>query len=580
MSEQKQEITLRKYFVPLTSLKAIHFITIIGFVVYFNTLFNGFVWDDYGYIIYNSAAHIFNILFFFGKNSSGNIPGLYFRPLTAAYFTSLYVFFGVNPFMYHFLQVLLCITNAILLFFLLKKFYDTTLSFLLSLIFLVHPLNAESVDFISATIGPLSFLFGFIALLIVARKKNNMIRQNLAINFCLLLSLLVKETGILFFPLIFLYNYLFHKKNNMRILLYELGTLFIYVSMRFLSIGIFSSTSNTAIPIFHTSLSEKLLSIPKILAYYILSLVYPNHLAIDQLWIVNKGNFSDFYFPLTIVVFTTTMITQLGVYVYNKRYSLSAYIFFTAWLILGSIFLLPFFPLDMTVADRWIYFPMVGFLGLLGIFLSLTSEMNVRYRKIILSFLSIILVVLSIRTIIRNYDWKNELILYSHDANVSDNYDLEANLGNAYSATDNLNQAILHTQKSISMHPTDAGYYNLGVYYERIKDFKSAQKNYLLALTAPEYSISGEHPEIMYIEASWYLIASNPKTSIKYELLGLKIYPKSSMLWLEYAVSVYKLHDQKLAIIAINRARSLTNDSQTQTVYIRILTHKSINLET
>jgi hypothetical protein len=44
--ETEEEFSLKKFFVPLTSVKAVHFIVIIGLIVYCKSLFNGFVWDD------------------------------------------------------------------------------------------------------------------------------------------------------------------------------------------------------------------------------------------------------------------------------------------------------------------------------------------------------------------------------------------------------------------------------------------------------------------------------------------------------------------------------------------------------
>ena len=46
MSENEQDFSLKKLFSPLTTLKAIHLIIIIGLVVFCNGLFDNFVADD------------------------------------------------------------------------------------------------------------------------------------------------------------------------------------------------------------------------------------------------------------------------------------------------------------------------------------------------------------------------------------------------------------------------------------------------------------------------------------------------------------------------------------------------------
>jgi hypothetical protein len=55
------DLSLKQFFVPLTNAKAIIFIIIIGFIIYGNALFNGFVWDDYPFILNNTDIHSFNI---------------------------------------------------------------------------------------------------------------------------------------------------------------------------------------------------------------------------------------------------------------------------------------------------------------------------------------------------------------------------------------------------------------------------------------------------------------------------------------------------------------------------------------
>ena len=150
---KEQEFSFKNYFVPLTKTKAIHWIVILGLIVFFNGLFNGFVGDDGGQLVDNIAVHSLQNIpqFFFGgtfNNGNGSIIGLYYKPLLLTTYSILYSFFGTNSF-YHFFQLVLHISNAILVFLLFTRFFKKGLALVLSLLFLVHPINADTVDYIA-----------------------------------------------------------------------------------------------------------------------------------------------------------------------------------------------------------------------------------------------------------------------------------------------------------------------------------------------------------------------------------------------------------------------------------------------
>src|SRR5258708_40257019 len=102
----QEEFSFKNYFLPFTTIKAIHFLIIIGLVVYFNSLFNGFIGDDYGQLVNNTSVHsISNIGQFFsnstfnnstvsniGSNGGSNLSGIYYKPLLSSVYSILYTF--------------------------------------------------------------------------------------------------------------------------------------------------------------------------------------------------------------------------------------------------------------------------------------------------------------------------------------------------------------------------------------------------------------------------------------------------------------------------------------------------------
>ncbi|MGH7202910.1 MAG: glycosyltransferase family 39 protein [Candidatus Levyibacteriota bacterium] len=227
---QEKEINFRDLFIPLTNKKILWFIVIIGLIVFGNSLFNGFVWDDNTYIITNPEIHTFNIFQLFGLSMFNS--GGYYRPIPAVYFSLLWNIFGNAAFFYHLSQILLHITNACLLFYFLKRFFDKKLTFFLTLIFLIHPVQVESVAYIGATQSELLFLTGLGALLLSSRKIVHW-KSLLLMSLLLLLSFLTKETGFLFLFIILLYHILFNPSRFRLTLLYSLGSVAAYVFIRF-----------------------------------------------------------------------------------------------------------------------------------------------------------------------------------------------------------------------------------------------------------------------------------------------------------------------------------------------------------
>ena len=188
--------------------KYLIFLVSLGFLVYFNSLFNSFVWDDEEQIIKNAPVHLIsNITSFFSGstfNSGGGegFSGLYYKPLMTTAFSLIYSIFGANAFYFHIFQVVLHIINTVILFYIFKFFLKKEfLAFTLAIIFLIHPISTEAVVYISALQEPLFFFFGSLAVLLVIKEK-----WPIPVSILLLMSFLSKETGLLFLPLIFFYK--------------------------------------------------------------------------------------------------------------------------------------------------------------------------------------------------------------------------------------------------------------------------------------------------------------------------------------------------------------------------------------
>jgi tetratricopeptide (TPR) repeat protein len=576
--QEEKELNFRDLFIPLTNRKVISFIIIIGIITYFNMLFNGFVWDDKTYILFNPDIQTFNV-FNLIKTNIFNAGGQY-RPIPGLYFASLFALFKETTFFYHLLQVLIHILNTSLLFILFSKFFNKKVSLLLSLLFLIHPIQVESVSYIASSDNPLFFLFGLLAVILSLPRKIRT-RRYIGISFLLFLSLLTKEAGILFLFIILLYTFLYKKKEFFPFIFTTGAAFVVYLLVRF-GIGGVSFTNLPLIPIARLSFVERLINLPAIIFYYLKTFFFPLHLAVDQQWIIRSITFENFYFPLVVDFIFFLCICLLGLYIYKKnKINFKIFLFFFCWFLAGLTVYSQIVPLDGTVADRWFYFPLVGIVGLLGIALQSIKFVSKPIKTSGYALIIVIFVLSTLRTMVRNTNWGTPITLFSNDVQISDNFDIENNLGTEYSNIHDYKNAIIHSRKSVQMFPYEANTYNLANTYEQAGDIQNAKKYYAQALASQNYlPINHEHFNVTYIRLAYiYYLTNHCKDAEVVIHHGLQEYPTSPYLWIELAACEYKLGNQTKSLEYAEKAKTFLPDEQMNVLYLQIQNKEKINLK-
>jgi tetratricopeptide (TPR) repeat protein len=170
-------------------------------------------------------------------------------------------------------------------------------------------------------------------------------------------------------------------------------------------------------------------------------------------------------------------------------------------------------------------------------------------NKWILLFLMLILTALSIKTLVRSNDWRDNITLYTHDLKVSkDSFALESVLGLQLMKQGKLTQAKSHIEKSINLFPYFSNYDDLGEVYVALGDYKKAKQAYEQALNYGDYYIIYEDL------AGLTLVIGDYKSNLKIIDKGLAKYPKDSRIWLYLAIISYQNNDVNLAKRAIINA--------------------------
>lgn len=565
----------------ITKGKIIFLLVIIGSIVYFNGLFNNFIWDDEEQVINNILVHsMTNIPSFFSGSTfntggNGSLGGLYYKPMMSVAFSFIHTIFGQNVFFFHLLQLIIHITNSIFVFFIFDYFFKKfknggLISFFLALIFLVHPINTETVIYIASMQDVLFFFFGIFALWKIMTKKNTFFNLIFSSSL-LLLSLLSKETGFVFIPIIVTYLFLF-KREKLNFNIISIGSvLVIYSFLRFVVADIYFNKHGLS-PITRIGILDRILNIPEITIFYLKTFIYPIKLSIAQHWVIKSINLSEFYLPLFLSLIFCIILIILAFYLKAKRKDLfKIYLFFFIWFIFSLGLHLQILPLDMTVAERWFYLSEVGLLGILGItfqvfILENQSSWIKKIKPIIIFLLAFIILCLSIRTIIRNTNWTNGLILYAHDIQISPgSFDLENNLGVELYRVGKFNEAKIHFENSTKIAPFWwTNWNNLGVMIEREKDYEKAISYYQKAIDNGEYYLAYENI------AKLLVLQNKPKEAKEFIEQSLKVLPNNSNLWLYLAYSEYKLGNKDQALQAAKNAFILSPSQQSYYVYNKL----------
>lgn len=528
----------------------------VGFVVFFNMLFNAPVWDDLIYIFGNAELQDINIIHFFDLNA---INSTYYRPIPALYNSILLALFHQQTFFFHATQLTLHISSTILLMLFLRKFFSKPLAFCLSLLFLIHPMQVESVSYISGSANELFFLFGIIALL-VGTKKTLSKSSIFLVTLLLLASLITKESSIIFFPALLGYTLLFQKKQIKPILLSEVVSVGIYVVLRFSTISELI-VELPAIPIWQTTLIQRLQTMPAIFFYYLKTFFYPAILSVDQQWVVPSISLNNFYLPLFFSLLFLFAIAYFGYLIWrgDNRKTFYSYLFFALWYFIGIGMYMQIVPLDLTVTDRWFYVPMIGLLGMLGIFYVEAEKKNKIFARTFIGIFVIILCVFSIRTVIRNANWADEKTLYSHDVKLTKSFSLENNYANILSSEKKYDEALYYTKDSIALNPVDYNIFNLGSIYESKGDLNNARKYYYRSLNALGTSLSKTNHTIdMYLAIAEFSAIRDTSPNLDVIMKGLKDFPDDPSLWMFLAIAHYRLGNIQKSQSAINKAYNLS----------------------
>ena len=511
-------------------------IFIISFVLRYKLLFNYFVIDDYVLVINNSFINSISGLLevLNPKNFFYVLPircGA--RPFTVASLILDYHFFNLNPFGYHLINLLLHSINSCLLFLFcynLKK-DNKVFPFIVTLFYSLHPIQTEVVNTISFRADLLLSLFSLITLNLINLFNNKRIVINkkflsVIVFLFICFAFLSKENAVVLPVIIFIYIYLFYKNN--KLLKFSLITFVLIVSLFFffwverfpvpLYFSIYPSLPVNSNPL--SNVVSYLYTLFTALFYNILHVLYPVNLSVDYTLIFSK------YIFIFATLFIITIIFIL-IYVKDKYVKFSVLALIVAYLPVSNLI-----PLVNTVADRYMYYPMI-FVSILFGLLSLKLQKFIN-PKLLISFIIILFVVNTAISYDRGTAFNNQYSLYLDAITKNPNHPRALyNMAVAYYGNKEYEKSLALLDRLSSINPNynrESVWFITGKNYKDLKDNEKAKEYHMKAfLLAPQNQDFLDEFISMFhsVDSALYYFLNNTKTLDDEIISSFQQYQKS-----------------------------------------------------
>lgn len=420
----------------------------------------GFIWDDDAYVLNNRLLR--------------SIDGLYrmwFEPeATPQYYPLVFTLFwvqfhvwGLDPLGYHLVNILLHTANALLLCTCLRKL-EISAPFVVACIFALHPVNVESVAWVTELKNILSMFFSLISFLLYWRfnetspsdeaLKRRSLYAGALLSF--MLALFSKSVAGSLPAMILLLMWWkdgrFHRHDVVRLTPFFVLSLVLGLNTARLEVSHVLAYG----PEWNFTFMERVLIAGRSVWFYTGKLLWPHPLVFNyERWQIDTAVWWQYLFPLgvlSVVAVLWFMRGKIG------RGALAGYLFF-----IGTIFpALGFFniyPMRYSfVADHFQY---AASIGLMVLFVSgLTLSMGkIRRLPDITSagVFSLIVVLLGLITWQQGKIYQDRMSLFTDTIEKNPRSWLSySNRGRDYALSGREDLALLDIEKSLAINPDDA----------------------------------------------------------------------------------------------------------------------------
>lgn len=325
------------------------------------------VWDDNQYVTENPSAWGFS-----AANIRAAFSGYYignYAPVQILSYMLDYTFWGLHPAGYLITNIIIHLLNGLLVYLLLYRFHaDRTAAFFAASLFLLHPVQVESVAWISQRKNLLSLFFMLISWWGYCRYRDSMSgKSNFAYAvslFAFLSSLLAKSMTVVFPVMLILYDRCFPQAGNRFSLKDKVPYLLAAAGIAVTAIYSEHPDTGGGRTEYHGgSLWTTVLTMLPVFCRYLRMVVWPSGLSAEYAPDIHRAVNPDVMAAAALLI--ALALATAWLFRIDKRLG-----FWVAFFWIGLLPMSQLVPMLSMINDRYLYLPMVGATALAGIGIS------------------------------------------------------------------------------------------------------------------------------------------------------------------------------------------------------------------
>lgn len=440
----------------------------LTFVVFGRALSHEFLnnWDDPLYVLHNEAIRGFsiaNIKTAFSTFYVGN-----YAPVQILSYMLDYTLWGLKAYGFILTNITLHAFNGILLYTFLKKLkIDSLAAIFATLVFIVHPVQVESVVWISQRKNLLAMFFFLLSFHFYCKWRSEPDHfPGLTYALSLLafvLSLLTKSVAVTLPLALLVYDWIYHSGERRRDTLTN-KLPYLVAALIVSAVALVSQSPEAGggrAPFHGGSAWATGLTMITVLGRYLSLIVWPTSLSAIYDPPVKSAIDGGVLLALAVIL----LIAAVTYYLIRCR---SQEVLWVALIFTGLLPVSQIVPIVTLMNDRYLYFPMIGVAGLCGSLATrVRSKVSPFSYRMLISLWGVAIIALAVLAFNRVPVWKSSLQLWGDAVDKSPSaYTAWAGLGEAHHNDGRLDEAQYAYLRSLSLKPTNSDMVNnLGVLF-------------------------------------------------------------------------------------------------------------------